>query len=105
MESNTYFERCIIMRNNGWIKGIALVTILIGLFAGRICGEEVIAKTPSDQEIIEVFVFYEYGSEATFEVFEEYSSDKHIFYEAYDHDGTSLGSGFLNREDLINELF
>ena len=93
------------MRNNGWIKGMALVIILVGIFTNWISGEETIAKTPSDQEIIEVFVFYEYGSEATFEVFDEYSSDKHICYEAYDHDGTCLGGGFLNREDLINELF
>lgn len=105
MESNTYFKGCFTMRNNGWIKGIALVIILLGVFTNWICGEDPVASTPDDQEIVEVFVFYEYGPETTFKVYDEYSNEDDIYYEAFDCDGTCLGSGYLDREDLINKLF
>ena len=93
------------MRNNGWIKGIALVVILLGLFASYICGEDIVASTPSDQEIAEVFVFYEYGPEASCEVYEKHSDEEEIYYRAFDHDGVCLGGGYLNREAIVNELF
>ena len=94
------------MRNTGWIKGIALVVILLGVFTNWICGGDVVADdTPSDQEIVEVFVFYEYGPEAEVKVYDKYSDEDEIYYKAFDCDGACLGGGYLDREDLINELF
>ena len=104
METNTYLKGCFTMRKSMWSTVIALV-VLFGMFATGLLGENVRESVPSDQEIIEVMVFYKYGPEVDYKIYDEYSNGEHIFYQVFDSEGHDLAGGFVNREDMIAKYF
>lgn len=93
------------MKKNVWIKVTALVIVFVVLAISGVYEVEPAVERPSDYELIGTFVAEAYRSEFEFKIFEEYTNETHIFYEAYDSDGYGIAGGFVNREDLIRDLY
>lgn len=92
------------MRKGIWSTVIALV-VLFGMFATGVLGENIAESKPSDQEIVEVMVFYEFGPEAGYKVYDEYSSEEHIFYRVFDQDGHTICDGMVSRDEMVDRYF
>ncbi|WP_407450072.1 hypothetical protein [Fibrobacter sp.] len=104
METNTYSEGCFTMRKSMWSTVIALV-VLFGMFTTGVLGDNITENKPSDQEIIEVMVFYEFGPETGFKVYDEYSNDEHIFYKVFDSEGHHICDGMVSRDEMVDRYF